>query len=143
MENNLKTGQKITAIVLALIMIFGSYMPAKKANAQWSDIITEVETGLSAVSTELTSVYDDIASYAEDSIWIKDYILDPLAWAEAKGMLQSMTDSTVNWINSGFQGSPAFVQNPEQFFQKIGDNVAGNFIAGSGSLWRHCALLLL
>ena len=47
--------------------------------------------------------------------------------------MQDITDETVNWVNSGFQGSPAFVQNPEQFFQNIGDNVAGNFIAGLGS----------
>jgi hypothetical protein len=35
-------------------------------------------------------------------------------------VLQKLTQSTVNWINSGFHGSPLFVQNPTAFFADIG-----------------------
>jgi hypothetical protein len=35
-------------------------------------------------------------------------------------LLDTMTQSTVNWINSGFHGSPLFVQNPSKFFGDIG-----------------------
>lgn len=37
----------------------------------------------------------------------------------AKMLLQKLTLSTVNWINSGYDGSPSFVQNPEKFFKDI------------------------
>jgi len=144
MKNDPKIGQKIAVIVLATIMVFGSYIPAKPAHAQVvTDITTELETGLTYVKSALSSVYNEIASYAENSIWIKDYILDPLAWAEAKGLLQNITDETVNWINSGFNGRPAYITNPTQFFENIGDQATGAFIAQNGPLSSLCSPISL
>ena len=87
--------------------------------------------------------YDSISSYAEDSIWIKDYILDPLAWAAAKSMLQSITDETVNWINSGFNGSPAYITNPTSFFNNVADQATGAFLADNGPLSSLCSPISL
>lgn len=52
-----------------------------------------------------------------------------LSWAQklleqtlkilAKKLLADMTQATVNWINSGFHGSPLFLENPESFFKDI------------------------
>lgn len=39
-----------------------------------------------------------------------------------KMLLQKLTLSTVNWINSGYDGSPSFVQDPGKFFKAIADN---------------------
>lgn len=39
-----------------------------------------------------------------------------------KMLLQKLTMSTVNWINSGFNGSPAFIQDPSKFFKDIAKN---------------------
>ncbi|MBX4192182.1 hypothetical protein KW798_01725 [Candidatus Parcubacteria bacterium] len=50
----------------------------------------------------------------------------------AKVALQQMTASIVNWINSGFNGKPGFVQNFQQFFTNVADQAAGEFIRGSG-----------
>ena len=36
-----------------------------------------------------------------------------------KMLLQKLTLSTVNWINSGYDGSPSFVQDPGKFFNDI------------------------
>ncbi len=49
----------------------------------------------------------------------------------AKILLQQITTSVVNWINSGFNGSPAFVQNPSQFLQQTADKIAGDYIKSS------------
>jgi hypothetical protein len=49
----------------------------------------------------------------------------------AKITLRQITNSVVNWINSGFSGNPAFVTNPSQFFTNIADVAAGEFIRGS------------
>jgi hypothetical protein len=54
-------------------------------------------------------------------------ILDALAWTVAKVAVQSITRSTVNWINSGFNGSPAFVSDLNQNLKFLGDAVADNF----------------
>src|SRR3989344_1926652 len=50
----------------------------------------------------------------------------------AKAVLQQITSSIVNWINSGFNGKPSFVTNFNQFFTNVGDQAAGEFIRGTG-----------
>lgn len=45
-----------------------------------------------------------------------------------KTLLAQITDSIVNWINSGFEGSPSFVTDPKSFLVDVGDEVAGEFI---------------
>lgn len=53
--------------------------------------------------------------------------LDTLAWTLGKIAVQSITRSTVNWINSGFNGSPAFVTDLQQNLNVLSDTVANNF----------------
>ncbi len=50
----------------------------------------------------------------------------------AKTALQQITISVVNWINSGFNGQPSFVNNFQQFFTNVADLAAGQFIQGTG-----------
>ena len=56
---------------------------------------------------------------------------DCMARTVAKVAIQQMTVSIVNWINSGFNGKPSFVQNYQQFFNNVADQAAGEFIRGS------------
>jgi hypothetical protein len=56
-------------------------------------------------------------------------VLNPLAWTVAKTAIQSLTKSTVNWINSGFDGSPAYVTDLNQNLRSLGDKVANDFFA--------------
>lgn len=69
----------------------------------------------------------------------KDFVLNSLAWNVAKMTLQQLTSSIVNWINTGFEGSPAFIDNPEAFFLDLGDEITGNFIANVGPLQNLCS----
>jgi len=62
---------------------------------------------------------------------IKEFSFDSIAYLIAKGLIRQLTTSIVNWINSGFNGSPAFVTNPEQFLIDTADKIAGNLIEGS------------
>lgn len=48
-----------------------------------------------------------------------------------KSVLDQLTNSVVNWINSGFNGQPSFVTNFQQFFTNVGDQAAGDFIRGT------------
>ncbi len=61
-----------------------------------------------------------------------------LARTVARIALNQITNSVVNWINSGFgadggpgSGGPSFVTNPERFFTQLADRAAGEFIKGS------------
>lgn len=93
----------------------------------------EAGTGItSAVSNTVTagsSVTNAIMATLEK---VKHYALDPLAWFAAKKIIQNLTAQTVNWINSGFKGNPAYIQDPGRFFSNIADNTASKFLSDTG-----------
>lgn len=53
---------------------------------------------------------------------------DQLGWCTINSVIEAVGDATVNWINTGFQGNPVFVDNPEQFFGDVADMQAGIFL---------------
>jgi len=55
------------------------------------------------------------------------HLLNSLAWTVAKTAIQSMTRSIVTWINSGFEGSPAFVTDLNRNLRGLADTVAMEF----------------
>lgn len=59
---------------------------------------------------------------------IKEFLLDYLAWNIAKMALKQITVDVVDWINSGFAGSPAFIQNYDQYLLNVADRTFGFFI---------------
>lgn len=54
-----------------------------------------------------------------------------IARSIARAMIQQIAQSTINWINSGFEGSPSFVSDPTSFFTNVADKAAGNFLQSS------------
>jgi hypothetical protein len=61
----------------------------------------------------------------------KDTFLDGIAYFIARVLIRQITQSIVDWINSGFNGNPSFVQDPEQFARDSVDRVIGEFIFAS------------
>lgn len=51
----------------------------------------------------------------------------------AKKLADKIAQSTVNWINGGFQGKPAFIENPGSFFNDIKKNELKSFVTQIGS----------
>ena len=58
-------------------------------------------------------------------------LIDCMVRSLAKIAIQQITAQTVNWINSGFNGEPAFVQDFGKFFTDVADRAAGDVIQGS------------
>ncbi|MDQ5893046.1 MAG: hypothetical protein QG640_56 [Patescibacteria group bacterium] len=110
-------------ILIAFSTSFSAY--PKKAEAQWAvfDLPNLATNVLNGVSQFASAAFDYSSEY-------KEYILDPLVSGLAEMVLQEITRSIVNWINSGFEGSPSFVQNPGAFFLDIADQTTGQFISG-------------
>mgnify|MGYP001560383010 CR=1 FL=1 len=55
-------------------------------------------------------------------------ISDNFAMILAQQMIDRMVQSSVKWMQSGFEGNPAYVTDPRQFFTDIADQTAGSFI---------------
>jgi hypothetical protein len=78
------------------------------------------------VADWLNTTFHAIASAAgvsNSGLHLEDFaktVLKEVIISIEKKLLQQLTQSTVNWINSGFSGSPLFVQNPDSFFGDIG-----------------------
>lgn len=51
--------------------------------------------------------------------------LNPLGWALAKLVIRGIVQSTIQWINNGFEGNPLFISNPQAFFQVVGEQALG------------------
>src|SRR3989344_9186667 len=60
--------------------------------------------------------------------FIKDCIIVPMFKQMIKTLIRQFTISVVNWINSGFEGSPSFVTNIGGFMGNVADEVAGQMI---------------
>lgn len=120
--------------LLIFISIIGSFTLPQRAFAQFAvtDVANTVQNTVSATAntTSASSNY---------MLQIKEYILDNVAYMLAKMVLRELTSSIVNWINSGFEGNPAFVSNPAEFFKNVGDQLLGEMIIGQENLAFLCS----
>src|ERR1035437_6095847 len=146
MKKDLKIGQKIAVIILALVMVFGSYAQPKPAQASGVPVVTILSDALKVISNvydSLIKTYNQISSALENKMWIKEYVLDPIAWVVAKDLIQNITDETITWINTGANGKPAYIQNPTTFFNGIADQATSAFLADDGPLSSLCSPISL
>jgi hypothetical protein len=114
---------------LTLITTLYSGVPQKTyAIYGVADVVVDptnlVQNTTSAIANPITAAMTTLEK-------VKFYVLDPLAWSIAKRILQGVTAQTVNWINSGFQGNPAYITDPGRFFLNIADEKASEFLSGT------------
>ncbi len=103
------------------ILAIGVYLPvtAPRAHA----VIPTVETNPVMLGNILAT------SLASADQLLISKVLKGLAWAVAKTAIQTMTKSIVNWINGGFEGSPAFETDLNNSLRRYGDGVAQGFLS--------------
>lgn len=54
--------------------------------------------------------------------------LDSIGYCIINAVIAYITQATIDWINSGFDGNPAFVDNPEKFFGDLANVEAAGFL---------------
>ncbi len=114
-------------INIAFIFVFLFNLNVKTSNAQ----LATVDAG-NIVQTTITAINSTVSSFSNYSLELKEYVLDGLVTTLLKQVVRQITASVVNWINSGFEGSPAFIQNPGAFFLDVADQITGDFLAKTG-----------
>lgn len=57
---------------------------------------------------------------------------DGVARTLARVAIAMVKEQTINWIRSGFDGEPLFLQDPEKFFTEMGDQASGVFLEDLG-----------
>ena len=129
--NTLKKG--LVAMLFVVVGFAMTYVPQLP-----SSHVPQAEAG-GAVATEFTQMANNVLLGAGNAIntvtagavssnWIKENVLDGLGWAIAQRIVSGMVRSLIHWVNSGFQGSPAFVTDLKGFLLNIADEEIGRFI---------------
>jgi len=121
--------KKIIPSLLIIVIIYGLTITPKKADAV---VTTVIETGPSLFQQIVNTINTTATAFSTYSIQFKEYVLDPLASGLAKFIIRNLTQSVVQWINGGFEGSPSFITNPSTFFLDLADQVTGDFLAKVG-----------
>ena len=139
--------KKISRALLSLILVsslcFAPLTPLlapQKTHAYDAviDATNLVQTTISAIANKASAAFNAITSSATNALVVKEYTLDTIAWALVNKVLESMIQSTTDWINSGFNGKPAFVQDMQGFVLDVADKYALGFIYG-GNLNALCS----
>jgi hypothetical protein len=97
-------------------------------STEWTQIANNIELAFVAGKTALSAAFNAITSSATFNLFTKEYILDGLAWVLAKQIVAQMTSSIISWIQSGFKGSPAFVQDMKKFLTDVADQAIGDYL---------------
>ncbi len=120
--------KKIISGILIISFIIPSFtILPKKVEAQWA-----VFDAGNVVQSTITAGNTTLASASTYSMQLKEFVLDGVLNVIVKQLIRQLTQSIVNWINSGFEGSPSFLQNPGAFFLDVADQITGAFLAKYG-----------
>lgn len=95
-----------------------------EASARASEATQLLNMGLLGASKLIQTAANSFLN----SLQMKEYVLDPIAWVAAKTLIASATNSIVSWVNSGFDGAPMFVQNLKNYMQTIDIDITAEFI---------------
>ena len=117
---NLVRSKKLIAFVLILIFTFALPISTQAL----IEVIPPIPVSDAALRTKEVGI-------TVFGITVPGITLDGIALAIAKLALEQILNATTAWVRSGFEGNPAYVTDPLQFFTKIADNIAGEFIKGS------------
>jgi hypothetical protein len=90
---------------------------------------TQLNTLATAGHTAALVPLNAVTAQSTEGSFTISNVLNGIAVALARAIIQSLTRSIVMWINSGFQGSPAFVTDLNAYLTATVDHIAGNLIA--------------
>lgn len=144
LEKLVKISKIVTPILIICSFVFSPlFMSPKKVEAQYAvtvvgDVVQYIGNALQQAGNAILGTISGISAAMGASVAMlvkKDYILDGITQSLVRAMLRGIIQSTLAWVRGGFQGNPAFVQDPSSFFTRIADNEIGRFIYGSELKW--------
>ncbi len=115
---------KALALLLTVLIVVGPLALPKQSEAVGAVVFDPANT----IQGTISAVADSIQTAFSSQAGFKEYVLDPIAWFVAKTLVSAIMRSTINWVNSGFQGSPAYVTDFNAFLENTADEALGEVI---------------
>ena len=130
-----------TVAIFAFVIVYVPQPPRAEAFvAPVADVgLSGKSNFLSSLSNKITAGATLSSALADKALGVKEYFLDGIAHAIARAIVSSMVASLVDWINSGFQGSPAFITDLQGFLLETLDKKAFEIIEELGKTNRTYA----
>jgi len=122
--------RKILVATLALMFAFVVIYTPQEFNHHETVPMAQAQLGLGGALLVVAAV----TAFAVQQFQgiLKEFVLDPIAWAIAKQLVAHMVSDLVDWINSGFKGSPAFITNFNDYLLEAADKLAGHYLEKLG-----------
>lgn len=125
-----------TTLLFAIALVLTTSLVPQPAHAQVESIAGGAIGGIAgcAVGSLLSSVSFDkvpVTDSKQSEQTTKECVLDGILVGVRQGIIEEITADIVSWINSGFEGNPAFVTDFEGFMRNVADRTAGEFIRSS------------
>lgn len=155
----LTKSKAFVSLLLIFVTVFATFQPAMLYAQESSGV--ELGEGIGAAATSLgaclgagaatagagsaislafsVSVTDFNLQMLQGATVGKDCLLNAIVILLRETLIRKMTSSIVNWINSGFEGSPSFVTNMDQFLLDTADEAFGNYIYNNSNFAHLCS----
>ena len=95
--------------------------------------LNNAELAVSATQETISAANSGIIAGAATTLAAKE-AADGIAWQVAKKMVSNMTKSLIEWVNSGFEGNPAFITDLNGMLLDALDSTAGSYIQSLGGI---------
>jgi hypothetical protein len=134
------TGSSITrtlSVLLVYIMLGTLSMIAlvpRHAEAQWA-----VFDGANVIQTTVSASSNTASAGFLSSLNIKELALDAIAWTLINALIEQMISDVTQWVVSGFEGKPAFLEDLTGFLTDLTDSIVGDYIWNSDALGFLCS----
>ncbi len=112
--------KKSLSLFFALTLLFSPLAApylTPRAEAQLGGAVSGCLTGF--IMSYVSSLIPGVEVYTKDNAALIKECMDSIAYALAKTLLAKMTDSIINWINSGFDGNPFYIGDTGSFFRNV------------------------
>ena len=118
-------------VIIAIIAInFSFFAVPKKANAGIEDWPLMAWNN---IQTTINTFWANFGKYSFESV------MSGITHQLGLQLVRAITDETVSWINSGFQGQPAFIADPGTLLSKSANQTIGNMLYNDPSLNFLCS----
>jgi len=144
--------KKVTLVVLSFLMVFAlvptnySVVSAQtegtaqgvSAAAQCLGLkqLVSLKNRATSVTKVRSAVSGDTDAEVQTTI---NCVLDSAAIILRETLIRKITSSIVTWINTGFEGSPSFVTNIDDFLLDTADEAFGTFIYNESNFAHLCS----
>ena len=130
------------SLILGMMLVFGfvfTYVPQYFNRVPLAEALVGlpqpvIEIGPSAVAVAATAASTATGAVLQGTIVAKEFTLDGIAFMIGKAIISSLIGSLIKWVNSGFKGKPAFIQDVKRFLLDAADRAAGEFINDLGGI---------